>query len=144
MLFMCLLSRLEVMEKEMATHSSILVQRMPWTEEPDGLQSMRLQRVRHDWATHTHTHCSQRFQLSLRTSHPVQNRPRHPSPPSRGSLSSQGQPKRFTLLSSLQRPLDPGANHFTSSTSAPDQVQWTWCSVFLISKFKPLETDFGC
>ena len=33
---------------EIATHSSILVWRIPWTEEPGGLQSMRSQRVRHD------------------------------------------------------------------------------------------------
>ena len=33
---------------EMATHSSILAWRIPWTEEPGGLQSMRSQRVRHD------------------------------------------------------------------------------------------------
>ena len=39
------------LEKEMATHSSILVWRMQWTEEPSGLQSMGSQRVRHDWAT---------------------------------------------------------------------------------------------
>ena len=32
----------------MATHSSILAWRIPWTEEPDGLQSMGLERVRHD------------------------------------------------------------------------------------------------
>ena len=31
------------LEKEMATHSSILVWRIPWTEEPSGLQSMELQ-----------------------------------------------------------------------------------------------------
>ena len=37
------------LEKEMATHSSILVWEIPWTEEPGGLQSMGLQRVRHDW-----------------------------------------------------------------------------------------------
>ena len=36
------------LEKEMATHSSILAWRIPWMEEPDGLQSMRLQRVGHD------------------------------------------------------------------------------------------------
>ena len=35
----------------MATHSSILAWRIPWTEEPDGLQSMRSQRVRHDLVT---------------------------------------------------------------------------------------------
>ena len=37
------------LEKEMATHSSILAWRIPRTEEPGGLQSMGLQRVRHDW-----------------------------------------------------------------------------------------------
>ena len=35
----------------MATHSSILAWEIPWTEEPGGLQSMRSQRVGHDWAT---------------------------------------------------------------------------------------------
>ena len=38
------------LEKEMATHSSILPWRIQWTEEPGRLQSMGLQRVRHDWA----------------------------------------------------------------------------------------------
>ena len=37
-----------LLEKEMAIHSNILVWRIPWTEEPDGLQSMRSQRVGHD------------------------------------------------------------------------------------------------
>ena len=36
------------LEKVMATHSSVLAWRMPWTEEPGGLQSMGSQRVRHD------------------------------------------------------------------------------------------------
>ena len=40
-------------KKEMATHSSILAWRILWTEEPGGLQSMELQRARHDWATNT-------------------------------------------------------------------------------------------
>ena len=39
------------LEKEMATHSSTLVWNIPWTEEPGRLQSMRLQRVRHDLVT---------------------------------------------------------------------------------------------
>ena len=38
------------LEKEMAPHSSILAWRIPWTEEPGGLQSMGSQRVRHIWA----------------------------------------------------------------------------------------------
>ena len=36
------------LEKEMATHSSILAWRIPWTENPGGLQSMGLQRLRHN------------------------------------------------------------------------------------------------
>ena len=38
------------LEEGMATHSSILVWKIPWTEEPGGLQSMGLQRLRHDWS----------------------------------------------------------------------------------------------
>ena len=45
------------LEKGMATHSSILAWRIPWTEEPGGLQYMGSQRVGCDWVhTHTHTH----------------------------------------------------------------------------------------
>ena len=36
------------LEKETATHSSILAWKIPWTEEPGGLQSRGLQRVRHN------------------------------------------------------------------------------------------------
>ena len=36
------------LEKEMATHSSILAWKIPWTEEPGGLRSIGLQRVGHD------------------------------------------------------------------------------------------------
>ena len=39
------------LEKEMATHSSILAWRIPWTEEPDGLQSIGWQRVGQDWSS---------------------------------------------------------------------------------------------
>ena len=44
------------LEKEMATHSRILAWRIPWTGEPGRLQSMGLQRVRHDWSDLAHTH----------------------------------------------------------------------------------------
>ena len=39
------------LEKGMANHSSILVWRIPWTEEPGGLQFMETQAVGHDWVT---------------------------------------------------------------------------------------------
>ena len=41
----------DCLEKEMATHTSILAWEIPWTEEPGGLQSVGLQRIRHDLAT---------------------------------------------------------------------------------------------
>ena len=41
----------EMAEKAMAPHSSTLAWKIPWTEEPGGLQSMGLRRVGHDWAT---------------------------------------------------------------------------------------------
>ena len=43
------LGRGDPLEKEMATHSSILAWRIPWTTEPGGLQSTGLQRVGHNW-----------------------------------------------------------------------------------------------
>ena len=45
------LGRGDPLQKEMATHSSILAWKIPWTEEPGRLQSMGSQRVRPDWAT---------------------------------------------------------------------------------------------
>ena len=53
----------------MATHSSIPAWKIPWTEEPGGLQSMESQRVGHDWATectHTHAHaCPSSLELHI-------------------------------------------------------------------------------
>ena len=44
------------LEEDMATHSSILAQRISWTEEPGGLRSMESQRAGYNLATkHTHT-----------------------------------------------------------------------------------------
>ena len=42
------LGQKDPLEKEMATHSSILAWRIPWTEEPGRLQTMGSQRVKHD------------------------------------------------------------------------------------------------
>ena len=43
------------LEKEVATHSSILAWEIPWTEEPAGLQSMGSQRAGYNWVTNTFT-----------------------------------------------------------------------------------------
>ena len=45
----------DLLEKGMATHSSTLAWRIPWTEEPGRLQSMGSQRVGHHWVTNTFT-----------------------------------------------------------------------------------------
>ena len=47
------LGREDPLEKGMATHSSILVWRIPWAEEPSGLQSMESQRAGHDGVSDT-------------------------------------------------------------------------------------------
>ena len=46
------------LEKEMAIHSSIPAKKIPWIEEPGRLQTMGLQRVRHDWSNWAHHICA--------------------------------------------------------------------------------------
>ena len=49
------LAREDLLEEGMATNSSVLAWKTPWTEEPGELQSMGPQRVRHDWSKLAHT-----------------------------------------------------------------------------------------
>ena len=64
------LGREDPLEKEMATHSSTLAWRIPWSEEPGTLPSMGSQRVGHDWATSLHVrsflHKNSDFSLIMR------------------------------------------------------------------------------
>ena len=57
------------LEKEMATHSSTLAWKIPWMEELHRLQSMGLQRVKHDWATSL-SHNSQALSLGRENAPP--------------------------------------------------------------------------
>ena len=50
------LGREDPLEKEMATHSSIIAWKIPWTEEPGGLHFMGPQRVKDDWVTNRFFH----------------------------------------------------------------------------------------
>ena len=59
------------LKEEMATHSSVLAWRIPWTKEPGRLQSMESQRVRQDWATIL----TQRTQLGFLGGSAVENLP---------------------------------------------------------------------
>ena len=49
-------SREDPLEEGIVAHSSILVWRIPWTEENGGLQSIGSQKVRHGWSDLAHTH----------------------------------------------------------------------------------------
>ena len=74
------LGQKDPLEEGMATHSSVLIWRIPWTEEPVGLQSLGSQRVRHNWSNLAHTHvnikkekeawssCSQSFCVAVERS----------------------------------------------------------------------------
>ena len=55
------------LKKEMATHSTILAWRIPWTEVPGRLESVGLQRARHDWVTNSCTFLQAHFALPGRT-----------------------------------------------------------------------------
>ena len=59
------------LEKGKATHSSILAWRIPWTEEPGGLQSVGSQRVRHNWATFIFIFLPNNEDFSLNIKHKI-------------------------------------------------------------------------
>ena len=59
------LGQKDPVEKGMATHCSILSWRIPRIEEAGGLQSIRLQRVRHNWVTNTRAHTKYSGETSL-------------------------------------------------------------------------------
>ena len=61
------------LEEEMATHSSILAWRIPWTEEPGGLQSTELQRVGQDWSNLAYSQ-----EHNVKMSIPVEKSPPQP------------------------------------------------------------------
>ena len=69
------------LEEGMATHSSILAWKIPWTEEPGGLLSLLSQRAGHEWSdwvhahTHTYAHMHRRFKMQIPRSHA--NGPQH-------------------------------------------------------------------
>ena len=79
----------------MATHSSILAWGIPWTEEPGGLQSMRLQRVGHNWSILT-GHAAATAAKSIQLC-PTLCDPRDGSPPGFPSLGFSRQEHRSGL-----------------------------------------------
>ena len=59
------MGREDLLEKEMATHTSILAWKIPWTEDPGRLQSKGLQRVGHTWVTEQQQQQQPELSISL-------------------------------------------------------------------------------
>ena len=94
------------LEKEMATDSSILAWKIPWTGKSGGLQSMGLQRVGHDRSDLAHTHSKGGRRDSLDQQKPVGrkgNSP-HPGRQPQSCTNSHLQPVRILILSRLHQP----------------------------------------
>ena len=97
------------LEKETATHSSILAWRIPWTEKPVRLQSMGSQRVGHDWVTSLHfTHWVQDFPSGSDGKASVYNAgdPGSSSGLGRSPGEGNGNPLQYYCL---DNPMDKGA-----------------------------------
>ena len=100
------------LEKEMAHHSSILAWKIPWTEEPGGLQSMRSQRVRHDFATKPPTRCPTcRQGLGM---------------PSKANLPSQTEGLSLVNNNRVKNGLDETGLAFGRSTKTKIHVTYQW------------------
>ena len=96
------------LEKGMATHSSILAWRIPWTEEPGGLQSIELQEVGHDWNDFAHTH----------------------------SLENDKQPKELNWFLILWFDLNVKKREISKPTLKSSTI-WTILKIFIIICYKP-------
>ena len=93
------LGREDPLEEETATHSSILAWKIPWTEEPGGLQSMGWQRVRHDWVNE---HTQQTLSSLVAVNNPHST---HLSP---SSLELISFPSFYAIYSSWNTPKTTG------------------------------------
>ena len=112
------------LEKEMATHSSILAWKIPWMEEPGRLQSMGSQRVGHNWATSLHFNTSVGFSSSSVIKNPPDNVGEAGSLPGLGRSLGEGNgnPLQYSCVENL---MDRGAWWATVHRVAESQ---TWLS----------------
>ena len=97
----------DLLEKAIATHSSILAWEIPWTEELGGLQSMGLQSIGHNWATNTIT-----INYMIQGGTTVKNLPTNAgdagSVPGSGRYPGGGNGNPFQY-SCMENPVDRGA-----------------------------------
>ena len=113
------------LEKEMATHSSILAWKTPWMEKPGGLQSMESQRVRHNWVSSLsngkESACNAGDQSSISGS---------------GSGRSPGERNGNPLqYSCLENPMDGGAWRATAhGLTESDTTEWVSTSTASVTR----------
>ena len=111
------LDREDPLEKEMATHSSTLAWKIPWTEKPGRLQSMGSQRVGHDGAT-KHTHACEESGSE-----------------SRSVVSDSLWPPRTIQAMEFCRPEYLSGGAFPFSRGSSQSRDWTWVSCIAGSFF---------
>ena len=107
------------LEKEMATHSSILAWRIPWTEEPGGLQSMGSQRVGHNWATSLTHSLTSRQPASIPTSWEILRQSGEEKVKVAQSCPTLCDPMDYTVHGVLQARILWGAFPFSRGSSQP-------------------------
>ena len=106
------LGREDPVQKEMATHSSTLAWKIPWTEEPDRLPSMGPQRVGHDWVLHFTSYISLTDETLLAGSLSCLNSPQY----LRWHLPEDSQIQRHDVLNTSFR---KGINFLDCGASRP-------------------------
>ena len=128
------------LEKEMATHSSILAWEIPWTEEPGGLQSMGMQRVGHNWTTE-HRNYLQSIYIENRgrvlgVGQEAQNLKTHQG----RAVESLG---LVTQLCQTLRPYGLWPTRLLMSMGSPRQEYWVGCHFLLQSIFPTQGLNLG-
>ena len=113
------------LEKEMATHYSILAWKIPWTEESGGLQFMGSQRVRHDWLStqESHSLCDPRTERNERYISPdpssdITNNFNFPNTQSQTHLH---QSNHFYFI-----PISLATSNFLSKDLLPQELPGEW------------------
>ena len=120
----------DLLEKEIATHVSILVWKIPWREEPVRLQSMGSQRVRHDWASSLLLSYAKASQVALVVKNPLASAGDIGDEGFiSGSGRSPGEEHDHSLqVSSLENPMDRGAWWTTVCRVTESQTWLKWLS----------------
>ena len=147
------LSQEDPLEKEMATHSSILAWKIPWTVEPGRLQSMGSQRVGQDWATSLEQKSNRAFSRHNRT-HPNCGLLYRPGPggPESTKRKREKERERAVSLGLHGKPIKPiyrtctaheGTGHPLKEVLKTRARKWAWQASMLRREWRQKEGHGG-